>query len=126
VREVAATEPPFALVVSGVGAFPNMRRPKILWAGVTEGQNELKRLYGRLEERLLELGCYRQEERGYSPHLTLGRIRGEGFTLARELPRHEAWVGGRTMVEEVLVYSSVREREGPVYSVIGRGELAAR
>src|SRR5215471_16910115 len=37
VQEIAAREPPFPLRVSGVGAFPNTRRPKILWAGITDG-----------------------------------------------------------------------------------------
>src|SRR5262245_50522070 len=36
VQEVAAREPPFGLRVSGVGAFPNNRHPKILWAGITD------------------------------------------------------------------------------------------
>src|SRR5262245_19666146 len=37
VKESAAGEPPFALRVSGVGAFPTPRRPKVLWAGITDG-----------------------------------------------------------------------------------------
>src|SRR5437762_7489150 len=84
VREVAAREPPFPLRVSGVGAFPTPRRPKVLWAGITDGAAELKRLYDRLEAKLLDLGCYRKEERGYTPHLTLGRVKSEadGFALA--------------------------------------------
>ena len=128
VREVAAAEPAFPLRVSGVGAFPTPRRPKILWAGITEGAEELRRLYGRLEEKLLDLGCYRKEERGYTPHLTLGRARSEadGFALARQLPKFLNWDGGRTMVDEVLVYASVLEKDGPEYTVLGRGELAGR
>ena len=125
VQEVAAREPPFALAVSGVGAFPNTRRPKIVWAGIAEGAEALKRLYDDLETRMLNLGCYRKEERGYTPHLTLGRVRGEsdGHALAGELAKRTAWEGGRTTVEEVLVYSSEMDRDGPVYTVIGRGEL---
>src|SRR5215208_4100908 len=45
VQDVAATEPRFALRVAGVGAFPNARRPKTVWAGVTDGADELRRLY---------------------------------------------------------------------------------
>jgi RNA 2',3'-cyclic 3'-phosphodiesterase len=128
VKEVAATEPAFPLRVSGVGAFPTPRRPKILWAGITEGADELRRLYGKLEEKLLDLGCYRKEERGYTPHLTLGRVKSEadGFILARELPKLQAWDGGRTVVDEVLVYGSVLQKDGPEYTVLGRGELAGR
>jgi RNA 2',3'-cyclic 3'-phosphodiesterase len=125
VTAVAATEPAFPLRVSGLGAFPTPRRPKILWAGITDGAEELKRLYDKLEARLIDLGSYRKEERGYTPHLTLGRVKSEadGFAVAKELPKHLAWDGGRTMVDEVLVYSSVLERDGPVYTVLGRGEL---
>jgi 2'-5' RNA ligase len=128
VKEVAASEPPFPLRVSGVGAFPTPRRPKILWAGITDGANQMRRLYDKLEMKLLDLGCYRKEERGYTPHLTLGRVQREAdeFTLARELPKLLSWDGGRTMIEEVLVYSSMLQRHGPEYTVIGRGELMGR
>jgi 2'-5' RNA ligase len=125
VQEVAATEPPFALRVSGVGAFPNTRRPKIVWAGITEGAEPLQRLHDDLETRMLALGCYRKEERAYTPHLTLGRVKGDtdGSALAPELAKRQAWDGGRTTVDEVLVFSSELEKDGPVYTVIGRGEL---
>lgn len=125
VKAVAAAEPPFPLRVSGVGAFPNIRHPKIVWAGITEGVESLGRLYDDLETRMLDLGVYRKEERGYTPHLTLGRVRGEsaGNAISAELAKHLKWDGGRTTVGEVLVYSSELERDGPVYTVIGRGEL---
>jgi 2'-5' RNA ligase len=128
VRVVAASEPPFPLRVSGVGAFPTPRRPKILWAGITDGADRLHRLYEKLESRMLEMGCYRKEERGYTPHLTLGRVKGErdGLTIAPELTKRLAWEGGRTMIDEVLVFSSVLDREGPVYTVLGRGELSGK
>jgi 2'-5' RNA ligase len=127
VKEVAATEPPFPLRVAGVGAFPNNRRPKILWGGVTDGADALRRIYGALEARLIDLGVYRKEDRDYTPHLTLGRLKADGGEdLAKELPKLMAWDGGRAVVDEVLVYSSELRRDGPEYAVIGRGELAGR
>ncbi len=125
VKEVAGREPPFPLRVSGVGAFPTPRRPKVVWAGITDGAEPLRRLYTRLEERLLDLGCYRKEDRAYTPHLTLGRVRGEkdGSALAAELPKLMAWDGGQTVADEVLVFSSELTRDGPEYTVLGRGEL---
>lgn len=128
VKKAAANEPPFPLRLSGVGAFPTIRRPKIAWAGITDGLAELRRLHDVLEQPLLDMGCYRREEREYTPHLTLGRVAGEadGARLAPELTKRLAWNGGRTVVDEVLVFSSVLEREGPVYTVLGRGELAGK
>ena len=125
VQEATEREPPFTLRVSGVGAFPNMRRPKILWAGITEGKESLQRLYGDIETRLLDLRLYRKEERGYTPHLTLGRVRGEsdGSMLAPEIARRAEWDGGSTTVDEVVVFGSELARDGPVHTVIGRGGL---
>ena len=128
VREAAAGEPPFPLRVSGLGAFPTPRRPKILWAGITDGAEQLQRLNLALEERMLELGCYRKEERGYTPHLTLGRVKGDrdAFAVAPELAKRRDWDGGRTTVDEVRVFASVLEKAGPVHTVLGRGELTGK
>src|SRR5687768_16434122 len=70
VAAAAAGEPPFRLGVSGVGAFPTPRRPKVLWAGVREGEAELRRLFAAMEGPLSVLGVYRKEDRPYTPHLT--------------------------------------------------------
>ncbi|MBN9522738.1 RNA 2',3'-cyclic phosphodiesterase [bacterium] len=125
VEAVAATEPGFPLRVSGVGAFPNIRRPKVVWGGITDGAEQLRRLYTAIEAKLLDLGVYRKEERDYTPHLTLGRVKGEadGYTLAPELPKLLAWDGGRTVVNEVCVYSSELRRDGPEYAILARAEL---
>jgi RNA 2',3'-cyclic 3'-phosphodiesterase len=128
VKEIAAGEPPFPLRVSGVGAFPSPRRPKIAWAGIVDGMEELRRLHAKLEAKMLDLGYCRKEEREYTPHLTLGRVKGEadGFKLAPELAKRLAWDGGRTVVDEVLVFSSVLEADGPIYTVLGRGKLTGK
>ncbi|MBM3982733.1 MAG: RNA 2',3'-cyclic phosphodiesterase [Planctomycetes bacterium] len=128
VTAVAATEAPFVLRVGGVGAFPNARRPKVVWGGITDGADALQRLNAGLEERMFELGCYRKEKRGYTPHLTLGRVAGDSDAalLAAELPKRLTWDGGRFAVDEVLVFSSDMERGGPVYTVIGRAPLGAK
>src|SRR5260370_15909102 len=67
----------FSLSVEQVGCFPHLRRPRVVWVGVGEGRAELVALHDALEPRLQELGCYRREERRYTPHITLGRLRSE-------------------------------------------------
>jgi 2'-5' RNA ligase len=117
--------PPFQFTVAGLGAFPNPRRPKVLWAGVTDGSDTLQELHERLEGPLLELGCYRREERAYNPHLTLGRINRDDDEGAWGpiLSGHSDWDGGTTNVSEILVMSSELRRDGPIYTVVGRGKL---
>src|SRR5205823_4298183 len=84
---------PFRISVAGIGAFPNLRRPKVLWAGINEGSEELIAIFHGIESPLFEAGFYRKEERAFSPHLTLGRAKEEadGFLLAPELPKYRGW-----------------------------------
>ena len=124
VHQVAESTAPFALTAAGVGAFPNLRRPRTLWVGVEEGRAELVRLHDSLEEVLLELGAYRREEREYTPHVTLGRVNGDAPPALREsLKRESDWHGGTLAVSEVHVMSSELTPDGPRYNVVSRERL---
>jgi RNA 2',3'-cyclic 3'-phosphodiesterase len=117
--------PAFTLEIGGLGAFPTPRRPKILWAGIKEGVDELKRLHQVLEQPLLELGCYRREDRAYSPHLTLGRLTEEDRAEAWGpiIAKHADWDGGTVQIDKILVMSSELRRSSPVDTVIGSAHL---
>ncbi len=116
---------PFRLSVQGVGCFGDRRRPRTIWVGVGAGSAELVALHDALEGPLLELGAYRREDRKYTPHITLGRVRSNrpSDRLAQEMDRQAGWVGGECEVREVLVMSSELRPEGPVYTVLSRGVL---
>jgi len=68
---------PFEARLHGLGAFPSATRPRIVWAGVTEGAPEMVELARRVDTALAELG-FAREERPFSPHVTLGRVRRPG------------------------------------------------
>ncbi len=127
VADVAAGLAPFDIRVEGAGCFPSPRRPRTLWVGIGEGVQELVALHDALELPLLDLGCYRREERKYTPHLTLGRVKGEtgAQELMTALARRTDWQGGQVRVSEVLVMSSDfgLRPGGPTYTVLGRGKL---
>ncbi len=65
---------PFSLHLSGLGMFPNERRPKVLWAGVRGSLDSLEQLQAQIDETVSRLG-FPRENRPFSPHLTLGRVR---------------------------------------------------
>jgi 2'-5' RNA ligase len=125
VAERAATHDPFRLMVEKLGCFPNLRRPRILWANVGAGAQELVALHDDLEGALLELGCYRREERRYTPHLTLGRVNSDqgASELAQAISGYAGWQGGELDVREVQVLSSELTVDGPVYTVLSRAKL---
>jgi 2'-5' RNA ligase len=116
----------FPLSIERVGCFPNPRRPRVLWIGVGQGTQELCALHDGLEPSLLDLGCYRREERKYTPHITLGRVKGDrsADTLASALAKQAGWQGGQTLVNEILVLSSELTPRGPIYTVLSRAKLA--
>jgi 2'-5' RNA ligase len=118
----------FGLSVEKAGCFGDRRRPRTIWAGVGAGNAELVALHDALEGPLLELGCYRREERRYTPHITLGRSKSNNPSdrLARELDRHTSWRGGECAVSEVVVMASELRPEGPVYTVLSRAPLQRR
>ncbi|MGV3615188.1 MAG: RNA 2',3'-cyclic phosphodiesterase [Fimbriimonas sp.] len=67
----AAGVPPLSLELTGLGGFPHLKRPKVVWLGIGESP-DLFRLQGRLVDELAPLA--RLEDREYHPHVTLGRI----------------------------------------------------
>jgi 2'-5' RNA ligase len=125
VADCCALHNPFTLSVESVGCFPNPRRPRVVWVGVGAGSAEVCALHDALEPPLLDLGCYRREERAYTPHITLGRVKGERSTaaLATALARQAKWRGGETDVGEVRVLSSELTPQGPIYTVLSRAKL---
>jgi 2'-5' RNA ligase len=125
VADCCVLHDPFTMSVETVGCFPNPRRPRVVWVGVGAGSAEVGALHDALEPPLLDLGCYRREDRIYTPHITLGRVRGERSTtaLATALARQAKWRGGETEVREVRVLSSELTPQGPIYTVLSRAKL---
>lgn len=125
-RAAGATDA-FTLAAEGVGAFPAPAKPKTIWLGAGQGSDEIRQLHAALDEQLHPLG-FRGETRKYVPHLTLGRAgRGIDSTtfaqLADAIGEFASFDAGLQQVDEVTVYASRLDRDGPEYSVLGRAEL---
>lgn len=74
-----------SFTVGGVGAFPNLHRPNVVWVGVQEPTGRLAALHGAVNMALAGLG-FQSEERAFKPHLTLGRVnRNAGSDVARRV-----------------------------------------
>src|SRR3954468_1695221 len=61
VKRAAESVAPFGMEIGGLGAFPTPRRPKVIWAGITEGADQLLSLHQAMEDPLIEAGAYRKE-----------------------------------------------------------------
>lgn len=121
----AAAHEAFTLDVAGAGAFPRLEQPRIVWLGVRHGAQRLVSLHETLEERLASLG-YPREARRFSPHVTLGRAKGQGRAfqeLAALLAEHRDYEAGPSEIEELVVFSSELTRQGPQYTALAHADL---
>jgi 2'-5' RNA ligase len=104
---------PFQIEIGGVGAFPSLDRPRVIWVGAREA-HFLVALQSALEEELQKIGIPR-EDRPYSPHLTLGRSRGR-IPAGREiLEKYRNIVCGTMLVEKVILFESRLYPAGSVH-----------
>ncbi|MBM2827356.1 MAG: ligT [Dehalococcoidia bacterium] len=105
----------FEVSIEQLGAFPSAVRPRVLWVGIGGDLSELIKLQGMVEDALAPLG-FPPEGRGFSPHLTVGRVR-EGITRGI-LERI-----GRALETVAAVPLAMRVRGMSLMVFLGRGIL---
>jgi RNA 2',3'-cyclic 3'-phosphodiesterase len=112
------TEPPFRVVAQGLGAFPNLRRPRVVWAGI-HGAG-LQTLSEKIETALMSLD-FPSEEREFTPHLTLGRVRSlRGWEQVLAIMKeHDHTRFGESEINQVTLYQSDLRPDGAVYRPLG-------
>lgn len=118
---VAGRHAAFALTLVGVGGFPSLARPRVLWAGVVRGLRELGLLAADVERTLVPLG-FPPEARPFSGHVTIGRVRsprGLGRVLAAAAALERQPFGAWTVAELVLYRSHLGPR-GAAYEGLER------
>ena len=109
--------PTFTLSVSGMGTFPDMRRPRVIWIGLKEDGGNLLRLQKGVEEELKKTG-FPSEDRRFTPHITLGRIRSNKNTdkLLRLIEEGKVEELGSFDVSEVHLIKSELKPAGAEYT----------
>lgn len=120
-RPAVATARPFTIEAAGAGAFPNPRRPRVLWLGVAGDVRRLGALQRSVEQASAAQG-YPPEERAFHPHLTVARVRPEDLGSLRDLERRLAEIAALPPlpipVDRVTLFRSELRRTGAVYTVV--------
>ncbi|HZL91460.1 MAG TPA: RNA 2',3'-cyclic phosphodiesterase [Pirellulaceae bacterium] len=128
VADVASRCEPFEIVCRGAGAFPDLRQPRTIWLGFTQGVQELTELQRAIDDALKKEMGYGREQRRFHPHLTLGRVKRfdeqTRSNLAGLLQKHATFDGDLSVIEEVVVFASFLGRSGPTHEALGRAELS--
>jgi 2'-5' RNA ligase len=124
--ETAARHRPFWLAAGGVGGYPSLGRPRVIWAGLASGHREIGLLAADVERTVEPLG-FPREARPFSGHVTLGRVRSpRGVSRVTKVAADIAdRAFGQWQVGEMVLYRSHLRKTGSVYEPIARFELGA-
>ena len=105
--------------IHGLGVFPNISHISVIWAGIQNGADELKGIFDQLEPNLRQLR-FRPDSKGFSPHLTLARVRTgrNKAELADFIHRSTDYEFGVVRADCLRLKKSVLTPKGPVYSTL--------
>ncbi len=118
---------PFTLSVSGMGIFPDMRRPRVVWIGLKEEGDNLIRLHKGVDEELKKTG-FPSEDRRFTPHITLGRIRSNRNIekLLKLIDAEKDVDSGSFDVSDLHLIKSELKPSGAVYTELYSVMLSSR
>ena len=108
---------PFTVRFAGLGAFPDARRPRVIWIGVAEGGQELAELSAKVNRALSKLKLPNPEEE-FTPHLTVARVKGGVGSLPKLLQEAAQVEIGAMRVDRVRLKRSTLTSRGPIYQTI--------
>ena len=112
--------PSFELAVKDTGLFGSRYQPRVIWFGIEAGLH-LQTLFGSVTEQLETIGIF-PDRQNFVPHLTIGRIKeikdNKNFQLVMD--RHRTHDSGSQTINELVLYESLLQRDGPVYTPVHR------
>jgi len=118
IKESVTNMTPFPLTLKGTGVFPNEKYLKVIWIGITNAAS-LKKIADTLDEKLATLG-FKKENRGFSPHLTIGRVRTakNKEQLLTVIKNHNEKEFLRQEIHSVTLKKSDLTPAGPIYTTL--------
>ncbi len=106
----------FAMRMRGVGAFPSIERPRVIWVGIEEGARDLANLHELIMRLTGDIG--ERDERGFVPHLTIARVKyvRNWDRYMEVIRRWENMDFGTQVIDSIRLKRSVLTPKGPIYS----------
>jgi 2'-5' RNA ligase len=116
-KESAASIQPIQITIRTVGTFPNFKNPRVIWIGAESEQKQLAELAAKIEAGVERFG-FKKENRPFSAHLTLGRVKDvKGIQpVMDKLKDHENFEAGSFLAEELHLIKSELHPTGAIYT----------
>ena len=112
---------PISISVKGIGVFPSLKRPRVIWAGLSGGNDALRQLHRNMENKLERIG-FSKENRHFKGHLTMGRFRGKADPkrLIDAIEVFEGFITEAFLIDHLILFQSELLPSGPLYSKLMR------
>ncbi len=122
-HRTAGQQKPFSIEIGGVGAFPNLVQPRVLWVGIKRGTIQLSTLASTIDDELVKLGF--PNENRFHPHLTLARLKNQVnlSTYSKLFKKFETIEGALLTVDKITLVKSELRPSGAVYTPIQNYQL---
>ena len=119
-EEISNAQKEFVISISSCGAFPNTNSPRVIWAGIEQGDQEIRTIANSIETQLESMGIPK-ETREFSSHITLGRARSSqnrqelAKTLSQLILKP---LKGQFPASKITLFKSTLTPHGPIYEVL--------
>lgn len=121
-KRCAGAHPAYDIEPGRFGAFPALKRPRVIWVGLEGGARETTAIQSDIEEAMTGLGF--QADNRFHPHITVVRNkfpRPIDFDVSQvDTP----WAGRRVRVADIVLFQSKLSSQGPAYTVLARFALS--
>lgn len=110
---------PFVISLAGIGAFPNSRKPSVVWTGIQKGADETADLANQIEKAMEKFG-FEREKRSFKPHLTIGRVREIKYPSQLKDALDSSNIGeiGEFTADKISLIKSQLDPAGSIYTTL--------
>jgi 2'-5' RNA ligase len=114
----------FEFQLSELGAFPKITSPRVIWVNAQEPIGIIKKIVSQLEEKLEKLG-FAKEDREFTPHITIGRVRSSRgrIYLKDKLETTKISSAIIQQVDKITLFKSTLTPSGPIYEILNQASM---
>ncbi len=119
IKDCVRKTKPFDYTINELGAFPSLNKINVLWLGIDKNKDKFRAIVEMLEENLCRIG-FPKENRSFSAHITLGRIRSNKniHILKESLNKYKTPLNIPGNFSNITLFKSTLTPTGPIYEVL--------
>ena len=122
---------PFSYELTGMGCFPNLVKPRVIWIGAGKGKDQLTEIANEIESKLVDCAGLTPEKKPFKPHITIGRLKMQGKPRLTNkcielIGNDKNKLFGEFKPEYCSLIKSVLTQDGPIYTTIHKSSFNAQ